>query len=405
MFRNRLVASILHPRRTLISVKDPATQSRAVAGFFRDAFESEPPIIASAPGRVNLIGEHTDYNGGEVLPIAISSRTWVAIGAAPGGSPNRAVSANASGAGEWHSAAAQPSGGWWDYIHGVANELAEGGIALPPLRVAVLSDVPSGAGLSSSAALGVATAAALADLAEAPLTPLECAEVAHRAETQFVGVTCGIMDQFASALGRSGEALHLWCDTAQYEYVMMSQSVLIFDTGVPRTLRGSAFNTRREECDAALAMLRMSDPDLPNLASASPDLVDSASLPTLLRRRARHVVEETRRVGAVVRALQASGTIPGELLYESHESLRSLFECSSAELDWFVERAAQAPGISGARLTGAGWGGCAIAVGEPDALEEAAAAIAADYERRFGVTPRTWITHASGGLSIERCAS
>ena len=375
--------------------------SRAVARLFRERFAAEPAVIASAPGRVNLIGEHTDYNGGEVLPIAIAARTWVAVRKAQAGAHSLAVSSNAEEVGDW-SSDKRRSGKWWDYLHGVANGLSARGMEVPPVIVAVMSDVPSGAGLSSSAALEVATAVALSSLIGAPLSSEDAAAVAHSAETEFVGVACGIMDQFASALGRSGEALHLWCDSARFEHVPMAETVLIFDTAVPRSLRGSAFNERRRECERALELLRRDDPSLAHLAHATREQVAVSKLPEPLHSRATHVVEETRRVEAAVEVLRSTGTIPGALLYESHESLRSLYECSSAELDWFVDRVASVPGISGARLTGAGWGGCAVALGDENALRGAAASIVADYESRFRLTPRAWITRAERGVRVEQ---
>jgi galactokinase len=386
----------------LIRMPNPAesTEGEAVRALFHERFGRAPAIIASAPGRVNLIGEHTDYNGGEVLPIAIDRRTWVAVATAADGR-SRAVSGNAGDSGEWTAESRGPSGGWWDYVTGVAAELAAQGAELPPVLVAVASDVPSGAGLSSSAALEVASATALASLAAFPISARDAALLGHRVETEFVGVACGIMDQFASALGSPGEALHLWCDTGNFEQVSMRDAVLIFDTGVKRSLRTAAFNARREECEAAIAMLRRRYPTLRTLAEATPLQVEEASLPSPLDRRARHVSEETRRVAAAVEGLRNTGTLQGALLYESHESLRSLYECSSRELDWFVERASAVIGVTGARLTGAGWGGCAIAVGDEDALAEAASVVAADYEAHFRLTPRTWITRASAGVRLH----
>jgi galactokinase len=371
-----------------------------VWALFRRRFSADPAILASAPGRVNLIGEHTDYNGGEVLPIAIERRTWVAVGVAPRGR-SEAVSANAAESGWWDGRAPLRTGEWWDYVSGVAAELSLRGWKLPPVQLAVVSDVPAGAGLSSSAALEVASATAFAALAGVPLSATEAARLGHRVETQFVGVACGIMDQFASALGRPGQALHLWCDSGSFEQVAMEGAVLIFDTAVPRSLRTAAFNERRQECDAALAILREHFPALETLAAATPEQVASAALPSPLDRRARHVTEETRRVGSAVAALRATGTLPGSLLYESHESLRLLYECSSPELDWFVDRASASAGVTGARLTGAGWGGCGIALGDATGLAEAAPAVAAEYEARFGRRPRTWITHAAAGVRLH----
>jgi galactokinase len=181
----------------------------------------------------------------------------------------------------------------------------------------------------------------------------------------------------------------------------MPDAVLIFDTASPRSLRGSAFNTRRSECEQALALLRGRYPGLPSLAEATPEQVREAKLPDPLGRRARHVSEETRRVRTAVDSLKAGGELSGELLRASHESLRLDYECSTPELDWFVDRAMREPGVRGARLTGAGWGGCAIAVGDEEALAAAAAPVSAEYARVFGRTPRSWLTRAEEGARVE----
>ena len=375
----------------------------SVRALFVDRFGREPDVIASAPGRVNLIGEHTDYNGGEVLPIAIARRTWVAAGGSTGDRvPTlRAVSATLPGMGTSALVAPTRSGEWWDYLTGVAAPLAASAEPYTSLNVAVTSDVPAGAGLSSSAAIEVATALAVAKVLGIPLPLEEAAMTAWRAETGFVGVACGIMDQFASALGRSGEALHLECDTARYDYAPFGDTLLIFDTAIPRSLRTSHYNERRAECDEALRLLRERWPSLPSLAAAEPQQVLEAHLPDPLDRRALHVSRETRRVRDAVAALRAGGRISRELLVGSHESLRDLYECSRPELDWVVERSITLPGVRGARLTGAGWGGCAIVVGEEAALREAAPVLAREYEARFALVPRLWLSSASAGARVE----
>jgi galactokinase len=351
--------------------------------LFREQFRSEPRVIASAPGRVNLIGEHTDYNGGDVLPIAIAQRTTVAIAPAD---TSIAVSAQQPLLGQFSVAHLAPTRHWWDYIAGVAAAFLDSGYAIGDFHIAVTSDVPVGAGLSSSAALETATALALAALFGHDIAPHKLALLGTRAEREFVGVASGIMDQQASALGAQHQAVHIRCDTGAYEHVPFDDAVLIFDTGVRRALTDSAFNERRAECQAALARLRAVDPALPFLAAASLDLVREAQLPPPLDRRARHVVTEQARVRDVVDALRVGEPIPGEALFASHESLRVDYECSTPELDAFVERARRTEGISGARLTGAGWGGCAIAIGAPYALA------------RLGVG---WIMHAAAGARIE----
>jgi len=382
-----------------------APDAGSVRALFVERFGREPEVIASAPGRVNLIGEHTDYNGGEVLPIAIARRTWVAAARGLGdgsGTPSlRAVSSNQKAMGNAPLDAPKRSGHWWDYLTGVAAPLLGASGRSDSIDLAVMSDVPSGAGLSSSAALEVATALAVAGAMGHAIELRDAAMTAWRAETGFVGVACGIMDQFASALCRAGEALHLECDTARYDFAPFGDALLIFDTAIPRSLRTSHYNERRAECEEALRLLRERWPDLPSLAAAEPEQVLEARLPSPLDRRALHVSQETRRVRDAVAALRAGRRISRELLVGSHESLRDLYECSRPELDWVVDRAIGMAGVQGARLTGAGWGGCAIVVGDEEALREAGPVLSREYEARFALEPRLWLSTASSGARLE----
>ena len=369
--------------------------------FFERSFGAKAARVASAPARVNLIGEHTDYNGGEVLPIGIDRRTYVAVRARPRGNESRAASDTHAQTGSFSAENPVRSGAWWDYVAGVARELSADGTAVPALEIAIVSDVPSGAGLSSSAAIAVAAALAIGDLLGVSTSPQRAAEVAWRAETGFVGVPCGIMDQFASALAHEHSALHVWCDTMRTEHVRCDEEILIFDTGVSRGLRQSAFATRRDECARALAALQRRRPKLEYLAHATMSDIDASDLDDVLRMRATHVVNENGRVRQAVAALAATGVIPGDLLLDSHASLRDLYECSSRELDWFVEHVLASPGVRGARLTGAGWGGCAIAAGARDALSAAAEELMASYAQQFPHVARSWIVQPAAGARIE----
>jgi galactokinase len=369
--------------------------------YFSDSFGSEPDVIASAPGRVNLIGEHTDYNGGQVLPIAIDRRTYVAIRLLPEAKKSRIVSWPVLTSDEFDSRNVKASGQWWDYMTGSCAAMSAAGTSLPQFEALVHGDVPIGSGLSSSAAIEVATALALARVAGQSVDLRTLALRAWEVETGFVGVACGIMDQFASALCAEGHALHLHCDTQANSQVTMPDTVLIFDTRSPRYLRESEFNKRRAECEEALVLLRRRHPSLPNLAAAEPDDIRDSDLPPTLRKRALHVAEETRRVETLVTHLARTGIMRGELLYESHASLRDNYECSSPELDWFVDNASGMQGVIGARLTGAGWGGCAIALGSRDSLSQAAETLTASYRDKFKRIPVTWLTHAAAGARIE----
>jgi galactokinase len=368
---------------------------------FRKVFGGNPDVIGSAPGRVNIIGEHTDYNGGQVLPIAIDRRTYVAIRARPDAGVSRIASERESAIAEFDVRQFAAAGQWWDYMTGVCAAMESAGARVPQFEAIVQSDVPMGSGLSSSAALEVATAVSLGRIVAEPTDMRKLALLSWHVETQFVGVASGVMDQFASALCLEGHALHLWCDTLETEQVTMPDAVLIFDTASPRELRASQFNQRRAECEEALAVLRRSRPSLMHLAGASLDEVRQADLSPKIRKRALHVVEENARVEKLVMQLMQTHTVAGELLYESHESLRDNYECSTPELDWFVDAVRGKPGVTGARLTGAGWGGCAIAVGDLDALAAAADEVSSAYETRFRRQPGTWLTCAGSGARIE----
>ena len=369
--------------------------------YFRATYRAEPDVIGSAPGRVNLIGEHTDYNGGQVLPMAIDRRTYVALRARPVVSMSRVVSETQSMAAEFDIRSIIRSAQWWDYVTGVCDAFASEDPRFPQIEVIVTSDLPTASGLGSSAALEMATSVSLTALTGASRPPEDLAVLCRAVETEFVGVECGVMDQFASALCEKGHALHVWCDTLNTDQVPMREAVLIFDTAAPRSLRTSQYNQRRLECTEALRLLRERNRNLENLASAKPDEVRAARLPGVLEMRALHVAEENLRVEALVQSLEKSGLVSGETLYASHESLRTNYDCSTPELDWFVERAKEIPGVRGARLTGAGWGGCAIAVGDFDALTDAQQELTSRYEAGFGRKARTWLTNAEQGAKVE----
>ncbi|HEY6089447.1 MAG TPA: galactokinase [Gemmatimonadaceae bacterium] len=369
--------------------------------FFREKFGAEPDVIGSAPGRVNLIGEHTDYNGGQVLPMAIDRRTFVALRAKPGATSSRIVSDRQSTPADFDIGLISKGGQWWDYLTGVFAAFGSGGARLPQIEAAVTSDVPSGSGLGASAALELAASVAIGALVGDGRPLKDLAQLAWGVENKFVGVQCGVMDQFASALGETRRALHLWCDTLITEQVPMKEAVLIFDTATPVTLRASQYNQRRQECEEALRLLKARNPQLANLSAATPDEVRSAGLPENLQKRALHVTEENIRVSALADSLKASGEVSGPVLYSSHESLRTQYECSTEELDWFVDKSKKTFGVRGARLTGAGWGGCAIAVGDFDALTGAQRELASDYKSKFGREPKTWLTNAEQGAKVD----
>lgn len=348
-----------------------------------------------APGRVNLIGEHVDYNDGLVLPFAIQQATEARVTRRDDDTVR--VVSEGSGAARF-TTAAQPGDveGWAAYVAGVVWALARAGVEVPGLDIAVRSDVPVGAGLSSSAALTCSVAAAIGDEAGASLSPRAVAEVARQAENAYVGVPTGAMDQLAAVLCEAGHALLVDCrdNTAEqipFDPAAAGLSVLLVDTGARHSLVGSEYRDRRAECDQALAALdRGSWRDV-----AAADLARIAD-PTL-RRRGRHVVSEIARVGHVAALLRAGAPAEmGAALTASHESLRDDFAVSCAELDATVE-AALGAGALGARMVGGGFGGCVLALCRADAADEVLGAVDRAYADRGWDRPARYRPRPSPG--------
>lgn len=380
---------------------------------FAARYGAPPEIVVRAPGRVNLIGEHTDYNDGYVFPIAIDRSVLVA--ASP--RTDRTVRLYAADFGRRtrfsldhivHSEGER----WSNYQRGVATVLQERGFQLPGLDAAIASDVPIGAGLSSSAAVEVAMAVTWQALSGFDLERTELALLCQRAENTFVGVNCGIMDQFISALGREAAALFIDCRTLAHEPVPLPDGVVvvIMDTKVQRGLAGSAYNTRRAECEEGVRLLRAHLPAIEALRDVPPDLFQryADELPEPVRQRCRHVIYENQRVLDAIDTLRPGSAtrqrgpaaIFGELMNASHISLRDDYEVSCPELDAMVEAAWAAPGVVGARMTGAGFGGCAVALVEADQATTFSAQVAAAYESRTGITPSLYLCTAEAGASI-----
>ena len=322
---------------------------------FRALFGRAPLVTASAPGRVNLIGEHTDYNGGFVLPVPLPQRTVVEL--AP--RPDRVVRAWSSAAPvrlEYVAGAERPGRGWLDYVQGITAALAGGGHLLPGFDLRVTSDLPIGAGVSSSAALEVALLRALRDALGLPIDDVALALVAQRAENEFVGARTGVMDQMAASLGEPGKALFVDTLTLTHESLPLPADLelVVVDSGVSHAHAGGEYNERRVECEAACRLL-----DVPNLRAVA-DLA-YRDLREPLARRVRHVVTENARVLAAVDALRAGDARTlGALLDASHASMRDDFEVSTPEVDALVEIAQADPDVLGARLTGGGFGGAVV---------------------------------------------
>ncbi|MBI3750856.1 MAG: galactokinase [Chloroflexi bacterium] len=362
--------------------------------------------VVRAPGRINLIGEHTDYNDGFVLPAAIDLETRIAFVPTTDRRVGLAAEGEATAASIDLDAIGTRAGAWADYIAGTAWALAAAGVPTRGLTGLVTSTLPREAGLSSSAALELAAAWALADGDAPPLDGLALARACQRAENDYVGVQCGLMDQFAVSCGVAGAALLLDCRSLAFRPVPLPEerlALVVCHTGARRRLGASAYNDRRRQCAEAVAAVARHRRDVASLRDLG--VADLPWLATILDevglRRARHVITENDRVLATVAALAAGeDERVGELFAASHASLRDDFEVSSRELDLLVAIATATPGVGAARMTGGGFGGCTVNLVRPDAVERLASAVLRDYPARTGLQPAVMAVRAADGAGI-----
>jgi len=379
---------------------------------FQTHFGSEPQYVVRAPGRVNLLGEHVDYNDGFVLPAAIDLATYVAF--SPAAADHSTLLAAdfdqpALFSAKTLSAKTQLDGSplpdWAHYPAGVMWALSEAGLETPAMQAVFASNVPRGSGLSSSASVELAFSVAWQTLGGWKKTPLELAQLSQKAENQYVGVNCGIMDQFASACGVTGHLLLLDCRSLTWQPLPIPKDVaiVIADTSMRRELTTSGYNDRREACEKAVQILSKDLPGIRALRDVS--VADfnrlSNQLPALVEKRARHVVEEVERTQRAVSLLEQSNIHEfGQIMNECHVSLRDLYEVSIPELNTMVEIAQSLPGCFGARLTGAGFGGCTVNLVENSAAESFAAELARQYEAQTHKQPQVYICQASDGAGV-----
>jgi galactokinase len=371
---------------------------------FERTFGGRATAIVRAPGRVNLIGEHTDYNDGFVLPAAIERDVLMA--AAPrGDSMLRVFTTDFDRSAMFDLERLQPNAEepWANYVAGVGWALRRAGHAVSGANLGLQSTIPHGSGLSSSAALELASALAFQGLFGLNVERPALAKLCQRAENEFVGMPCGIMDQFIAALGKEGQALLLDCRSLEYEYVPVSAaSLVIAHSGVRRELVGSEYRDRRAQCESAAAKLASVLPGVRALRDvSSADLERHAQvLSPVELRRARHVVGEDERTLQAAQALKRQDLEGfGRLMVASHNSLRDDYEVSCPELDILVELALAIPGVYGSRMTGGGFGGCTITVARPDAAEAVAPELAGRYREKTGIEPLVFVSGAAAGAS------
>jgi len=378
--------------------------------FFSEKFfekygnRNNNPVLFFSPGRVNLIGEHTDYNGGYVFPCALNYGTYLLIRKI-NDNLLRFSSVNFSNdeETELQQNIERKAGKWSNYPLGVINEFLKKGIKLSGLELLFYGDVPNGAGLSSSASIEMVTAVAINDIFGADLDRLELVKMSQRAENEFVGMNCGIMDQFSVGFGRKDHAIFLNCNTLNYENVPVNLNdciLIITNTNKRRGLTDSKYNERRAECEKAVGLLQAyrSINNLSELTTDEIPVLEKYITDHTILRRARHVVSENGRVLEAVRALKENDLVRfGELMNASHDSLKDDYEVTGTELDTLVYEGRKLPGVIGTRMTGAGFGGCTVTIVKKDSSGEFMTRLAESYSKKTGLVPDFYLPEIGNG--------
>jgi len=378
------------------------SSAESLSARFQQSYGIRPRIFR-APGRVNLIGEHTDYNDGFVMPAAIGFYTWVAAAE----SPDRTIQVRSEEFDEsltlsLENLAGPPRHHWSDFVRGVASLLQNQGYQLSGAKLVIKGEVPMGAGLSSSASLEVAIAVALLRQAHSGLSSLELVKLCQRAEHEYVGTRCGIMDQFIAVFAQAGHALMLDCRSLEYEALEIPADarLVICNSMVKHVLAAGEYNRRRADCETGASLLRKSIPSVRALRDVALSDLEAhrSELTEVVYRRCRHVITENQRVLDAARALR-SGNLEkfGMLMGESHRSLRDDYEVSSRELDLLVEISSDVGGVYGSRMTGGGFGGCIIALVRSDSVAKFEAAISDAYRKQTGITPSVYVCSPAQG--------
>lgn len=374
---------------------------------FREIFKDNNVRVFHSPGRVNLLGEHTDYNGGYVLPVALNVGTTVCISKRD----DRKIFLTATDLDDIVSAdidnlLAYRNIKWGNYQLGVAYELMKAGYKIGGCNMLFDDTVPHGAGLSSSAAIECATGIALISLfnPEKELNRIELALLAQRAENQFVGVNCGIMDQFASVMGKKDNAIFLNCKTLEYRYVPLNlgdYALVITNTNKKRSLADSKYNERRSECEKGLEILKKELPDITCLGDVTVEAyeaVKSVIKDPIIEKRVRHVIYEDDRVLKAIEVLNKGELSEfGKLMIESHISLRDLYEVTGFELDTLFEEALKVEGVLGTRMTGAGFGGCTVSIVHKSSIEEFKNRVGKNYTLKTSLIPEFYVMETGEG--------
>jgi len=363
------------------------------------------PILSRSPGRINLIGEHTDYNQGFVLPAAIDKAAYISL------TPRLddrilLASRDFKTTHETTLHTLEPTDkGWPNYLLGVVDQLLKQGVKLRGFEAEVWGDVPAGAGLSSSAAVECAMLIALDKAFELHMDRMAMAQMAQAAEHAFAGVKVGIMDPFASLFGKEGHVIRLDCRSLEYEYVPFRAEgyiLLLCDSGVHHSLASSEYNVRRQQCEAGVALVKAHHPEVQSLRDVTLDMLQANVKDTVIYNRCRYVVEENLRLIAACKDLE-NGDLKafGKRLYETHLGLSLLYEVSCPELDFLVEQARHQEAVLGARMMGGGFGGCTLNLVKVDQMEDWSATMKAAYQKELGRTLKIYAANTSDGGSVQ----
>ena len=373
---------------------------------FQQNFQTEPLIVRS-PGRINIIGEHTDYNEGFVLPAAIDKAAYIAVSLRDDDEIHLvAMDLNENFSVNLKDLKPVGDVSWPNYILGSAAQFLKRGVQLPGFNAVLTSDVPMGAGLSSSAALECATVFALNELLQTDLDRLTMVRMAQKAEHEYAGVMCGIMDQFASMMGKKDYVIKLDCRSLEYEYVpfkLEGLKVLLLNTGVKHSLASSEYNTRRKECETAVEWVKQNVQGVNSLRNVSEEMLNKYVLPNdeLIDKRGRYVVQEISRLLEGCNDLQSGDLAAlGKKMFTTHDGLSKMYEVSCKELDWLVNKVKNNTNVIGSRMLGGGFGGCTINLVKETAIDELVADLKLAYEKEMELPLTYYVASIENGTEL-----
>jgi len=377
---------------------------KSIKEFFYDHFLKTPQLTIHSPGRINLIGEHTDYNNGFVLPAAINKAIEFSI-SERNDDLIELFSVDKNQAFSTHISRLNVSGLLWpDYIIGVVDELLKAGYKFNGFSAAITGNIPIGAGLSSSAAVECATIYALNELFDLKMDKMKMVKLAQKAENNFVGVQCGIMDQFASMMGKENHVIKLDCRSLDYEYFPLSikgYKIVLLDSQVKHSLASSEYNTRRNECSEGVRQIQNKYAAVQSLRDATIEMVDECITDPVIKKRCRYIIEENTRLQEGCKDLERNDLESfGKKMYQSHAGLRDLYEVSCKELDFIEAECAQEKDIIGARMMGGGFGGCVIAIMKEKSIDAITDRIMNEYKNKLGKELKVYITRIDSGTGL-----